>query len=578
MKNTFLKFASAILFVVLIPYPAIAQKIIWENRIHSTQNANTKQICVDKNNNTYTIGNYMYGERVSPTDSFTDSLPNDVGCVVSYDANGKFRWAISASGGVNYQTINTNFNNGNNGLNFQGIVSDNYGNITVSGLTSAQTRIGKITIDSNKIFIFRCDTNGNIKWMKEFDTSIHLQSIAPSLNAGICLCASFIGNNKVFGGNAINNSFLSGTAFIANMDSSGNVSWAVPVASFLNNALYAPLFSNISMDKSGCIYQLIDISSQGYINGSEVIVPNSGESYLLKLNPNGQMAWFKQITYDDWNYTDVFNLAFDASGNFYYPVFASNKNIFNNPQYTDDSIAYYYLVKSDSSGKPIWTAKIHYQTDTSYYFNGIQFSDCDIVIDNSNIIYLAYQIYAGGGYGGPAWKCISAFNQKGENNWIDTIDYTVTTDVNSTTLGSVSMVAGSNGRLFFTGWSGNGQFPWDDNSLEAFEGVSQYTGMIMNSDTSTVINSIAATIFNNSSLTLYPNPANAEINLKYTTEAPSAYSVVINDMTGKQIFQENLSSEEEIDECFNIQNLKPGLYILTVQSEQGLVRAKFIKD
>ncbi len=571
VQNSLLKFCISLNILICVNFQIVfAQKIVWKNTIHATQNLEGKQICTDKNNNVYIICNYNYGLKLSPNDSIIDSSKKVVGCLVSYNSKGKFRWALNSSGGLLFNTINNNANYGLNYLNFVSVVSDGNDNITIAGFTGGPLRVGNILIDSNQTFILRIDTAGNIKWVKEFSNSIILQELSPWINKGICFSAMFKGNSANLGGVTLAKGPMNNTGFIATLDSQGNIKWAKPFTSF---NMFTD-FLCLTSDVSGFIYQDIQISDTSYIDNE--LCPDSFyyRTYLVKLNPSGNISWLKKTSFYKDFYTSYTIIATDVGGNLYYPVYASKRDIYQNPS-LDSTFFYYALVKADSSGKAIWDAQFRYLSwDSFYSFHGVDFQSCEIVVGPDNIIYLSYQNYESGGFSGQAWKCIAAFNQLGHENWIDTLDNIGFDDTSPSSPGNISLTP-SVGGVYFTGWSGDGEFPWDDTTLEALSWVDLYTGKIVNTDTTSVINAIQNHQNMSNIMSIYPNPAESYLNLKFTGNEEKIYLITITDITGKQMIVSQYSQSNPI---INIENLDPGIYILNLLGEKEIDRIKFVKE
>ena len=80
-------------------------------------------------------------------------------------------------------------------------------------------------------------------------------------------------------------------------------------------------------------------------------------------------------------------------------------------------------------------------------------------------------------------------------------------------------------------------------------------------------------------LNLYPNPNNGRfsIDFKESTELqPEYYSIVIVNLAGKTVYQNNLTHESETRQ-FDLSHLNPGTYIVMIKSDFIIVTQKFIK-
>lgn len=81
-----------------------------------------------------------------------------------------------------------------------------------------------------------------------------------------------------------------------------------------------------------------------------------------------------------------------------------------------------------------------------------------------------------------------------------------------------------------------------------------------------------AMVKSNQNLLVYPNPANDILHI-HTNNLNGNASVQISDLSGK-IFNYNLNNNQGID----VTNLQPGMYILQVQTQQGVMHQTFIKQ
>ncbi len=80
-------------------------------------------------------------------------------------------------------------------------------------------------------------------------------------------------------------------------------------------------------------------------------------------------------------------------------------------------------------------------------------------------------------------------------------------------------------------------------------------------------------------VTVYPNPANELLNIVLNPLITTNFTIMVNDMLGKEFLKENLTvnsglSEHQID----LQNLNTGIYLLTVLSSAGKQVMRFTKE
>ena len=87
-------------------------------------------------------------------------------------------------------------------------------------------------------------------------------------------------------------------------------------------------------------------------------------------------------------------------------------------------------------------------------------------------------------------------------------------------------------------------------------------------DSITSINKIES---NNDPLLVYPNPAEEKVFI--TAENGTILSVQLMDMTGKII--QHIPVEKQV-QMLNVENLKPNIYLLKVETEKGMSTTKLI--
>ena len=78
-------------------------------------------------------------------------------------------------------------------------------------------------------------------------------------------------------------------------------------------------------------------------------------------------------------------------------------------------------------------------------------------------------------------------------------------------------------------------------------------------------------------VTVYPNPATDFITLKFNTEEAENVAVKVVDVTGKQVYSEQINhAGGEFQRQFNISDLSEGFYIMNLETSKGKTVCKFI--
>ena len=82
-----------------------------------------------------------------------------------------------------------------------------------------------------------------------------------------------------------------------------------------------------------------------------------------------------------------------------------------------------------------------------------------------------------------------------------------------------------------------------------------------------------------SAFSVYPNPVNDVLNLSFMAEKNSMVSVQIFDYSGKLIQKDSFSSEKGLNVYqANLSKFAPGLYIISITTENGVMQGKFMKN
>jgi hypothetical protein len=81
-------------------------------------------------------------------------------------------------------------------------------------------------------------------------------------------------------------------------------------------------------------------------------------------------------------------------------------------------------------------------------------------------------------------------------------------------------------------------------------------------------------------ISIYPNPTNGTIKIEFSNnsgwlKAGDIQKLIISDITGKQIIEK---TEIQQNETFNLSGVESGLYILSIQTNEGIFSTKIIKD
>lgn len=90
-------------------------------------------------------------------------------------------------------------------------------------------------------------------------------------------------------------------------------------------------------------------------------------------------------------------------------------------------------------------------------------------------------------------------------------------------------------------------------------------------------NSVSEQYGKNNQLVVWPNPAQTEINLQFDGSAESNAQVMFFDLGGKLVHTQHLNSSPRNAARIDVGGLRPGVYMLALDTEQGRMYKKIVK-
>ena len=183
---------------------------------------------------------------------------------------------------------------------------------------------GKYKGGWNDIFVVRYDTNGNIKWQKNYGGNGEESAVLSVFDDGFFL------HGYTYSDDFINNYKGSGDAFVIKCDNDGNIVWQIGIGTeedddtlngILNmgNNKYAVLHriydynrrrytsniitfdtkgkvtSNKSLSSVGYVEQMLKANDDGYI---VLYADNADNKFIAKIDEDCKIVWKKQISND----------------------------------------------------------------------------------------------------------------------------------------------------------------------------------------------------------------------------------------------------------------------------------------
>ncbi|MBL4705376.1 MAG: SBBP repeat-containing protein, partial [Flavobacteriales bacterium] len=352
--------------------------LLWVKQIEATLNCNGYGITVDASGNVFTTGNFEGTADFDPgagAANLTSVGGYDV-FIQKLDVNGNFLWVKQIGGNSTDSSVS--------------IALDASGNIFTSGkfkeTVDFDPGVGVLNLTSLggfDLFIQKLDANGDFLWAKRMGGTSH------DLNEGMAIDAS---------GNVLTTGFFSYTAdfdpgvgtanltsaglrdiYIQKMDANGNFLWAKQIGGTAYDA-----GTSITVDASGNVFTTgifqDTVEFDPGIGTAILISPGSYDSYVQKLDANGNFLWVKQMTGTSGVYS--YAIALDVSGNIYttgsFKLTADFDPGAGTANLTSLGVSNSFVLKLDANGDFIWVGHIAGTSSLTAY---------SMVVDDFSNIY-----------------------------------------------------------------------------------------------------------------------------------------------------------------------------------------------
>ena len=268
---------------------------------------------------------------------------------------------------VNAQTPNWQWakSAGGTGSAFGLIVStDAIGNVFMTGYFKSPTiTFGTTTLTnagSNDVFIVKYDATGNVLWAKSVGGAYDErgQSVSTDASGNVFMTGYFISPTISFGTTTLTNTYASNLYsdfFIVKYDTSGNVLWAKSA-----EGAYDDSGQSVSTDASGNVFITGIYYSPTITFGTTTLTKtnptnNYSDIFIVKYDASGNMLWATSAEDGAFN-DDGRSVSTDASGNVLIAgYFASPTITFGTTTLTNTNSSWdIFIVKYDSSGNVLW--------------------------------------------------------------------------------------------------------------------------------------------------------------------------------------------------------------------------------
>lgn len=271
---------------------------------------------------------------------------------------GDFEWANSMGGG--FQNVG------------KSIVNDENGNVIITGYFEGTADfdpgVGTTNLTSNggsDIFIQKLDANGNLIWVKQiggiaFDSG---QSIALDNDDNIYITGYF-SDTVDFDPNADTlNLMFNGwsDSFILKLDIDGNLIWAKKMGGpNIDRGISIVLDAFNNVYTTGIFRDTVDFDPNIGITN---LTANISDTYIQKLDTDGNLIWVKQITGNQLNsYNSGFGITIDNNNNVYITGSFKETSDFDpgigSTYLTSNGHNDSFILKLDENGNYIWVKQI----------------------------------------------------------------------------------------------------------------------------------------------------------------------------------------------------------------------------
>ncbi len=505
-----------------------------------------------------------------------------------------------------------------------GMVADQKGNLYTYGYVSNKTDYFGTNLEGG-MFLSKQDSHGNIIWLRQFanisaypgignhlaiDTSNDFLYFAGTFSkafklpngptftpdaAGsfvvlkysldgtyqnyiqenfstnqLCLTSDYSGNlllsgmfsNSVTIGNTTLNSAGMQDGFIAKYNPEGKILWAKRIGG--ENVEYVLLSS---VDRHNNIYLTGEFYSRN-ISFNKTIYKFSegdGDIILVKLDPQGDLKWFKMKAGSTLSYGDYYSwptgLRVDPEGNIYMKGWHGKSTSFDDILLKSDYPYNYFVAKFDSTGNTVWANSID---EHHYGFDYNQMS-----IDKYGSVYLGAQIQDTIQFGndfqyvnrGAKDLFVAKYTTVGSLDWVKTISGGGYSGISSVTVYDTNHI--------YVGGYFNPSISLGDTPFYA---IAAHGFVALLGNDVTGVHEIYNK--NNNSLHVFPDPSNGTFTINLSGNISEPVTMEVRNITGQVIYKTKFSMKHHIQ--INIGRQPEGVYFICIKGNAWNVTKKII--
>jgi hypothetical protein len=502
-------------------------------------------IAVDSAGNSYVTGWFQNNATFG---SFTLTSPGGYDIFIAkYDNTGQALWAVRAGGtgtDIGY-----------------GIDLDANGYLYVAGTFAGSATFGSINITSLNstpdIFVARYDTSGNVLWVQQAGSSSDDQAqaiVVDKINSKIYVTGYFKGS-AAFGSLAINSAGQS-DVFVAKYDTIASVN-GTPLWVHAGGGSGYDISYGACTDATGNVYITGDFTGSALFDGMPATSAGNDDVFVTKYNQLGIVQWVHR---DGGTLLDR-GIAIASSGSaIYYTGWFNGTASFGTTNLISSGNDEIFIAKLDTSGNHQWAKKA-----------------------------------GGSGYDQGYGICTDAAGNVYSTGAFDSV----------ATFGTTVLTSNGSWDVFVAKYDAAGNFGWAlsgggtaSNTFERDIGYSirmdgaqnlYATGVIRNTATfgSSVITSYGIQdvfaakislltpvieISDENALIVFPNPATTK--LEVDNGPLTIRRIEIYDVNGRDVFNEQFSSDWNKKMLIDVSQLNAGIYLLRVSSDNKCLNRK----
>lgn len=360
-------------------------KVEWVQQFGGTSTDLVSNIAVDAAGNSYITGLFQFNASLGSTTLSSTGI-NDA-FVAKLDTNGNVLWAENFNS-TSLESISLGF----------GIDSDEVGNTYTTGIFAGTVDFGDTSltsVDISDVFITKLDSNGNVIWAEQLgDTGV-------GMDFAVSIKTDNLSNTYITGIKDTDTetdifadpTSIDGEAFIAKIDSTGNLVWTQDFDS--TSSSYG---QDIVTDEVSNNYVIGNFS--GDVNLGNQTLSSSGDTdiFVTKLNSDGNVEWSQKLGS---TLSDSGNaIGLDSASNLYITGNFEDTITFGDTTLTSNGEKDAFIAKLDNSGNIVWAqsfggtsldsgAKISVDEQDNIYVTGafentVTFGDTSLTSNSEN--------------------------------------------------------------------------------------------------------------------------------------------------------------------------------------------------